>query len=126
MTHASIDDIGPIHIGQDAEADISVSDGTGDALDLSGASVDVLLVELSARTVSTATIIDDDLAAIHASIGDGLTVIDEGGGTLEWTLSSADTEALADRTYHLRVRVTDGAGDVQPAAASGTVEVTPS
>lgn len=125
MTHASIDDFGPIHIGQDATASINVVDGDGDPLGLAGASVDALIVEWADRSRSTASILEDDLAVIHAEIDDGLSVEDESGGELAWAVDSDETEALADRSYHVRIRVEDAAGDVHPAAASGRVSVTP-
>lgn len=89
--------------------DVSVVDGSGAAVDLTGASIEYRLGKRDPELTKT--------------VGDGITVTNEVGGEFEVELTPTETAELV-RSYRHAVEVTDGDGDVAT-VLSGTVFVRP-
>lgn len=88
--------------GDTLEVDVSVVDESGAAVSLSGATL--------TWTISTQP---GAAAVLTKTIGDGITIVSEAGGTLTMELTTTNTNALSAREYFSAVRVTFASGEVK-------------
>lgn len=86
--------------GDNKLIDVTVVDGDGVAVDITGATIKWVL----AKTAG-------DSALVTKTTGDGITITDAAAGKFRVTLVPADTESLAGVYYH-EAEVTDASSQV--------------
>jgi hypothetical protein len=101
-----------LHSGDSKILEVTVTDGTGAAVDLTGATIAWQLAKSPGES-----------ALVSKTIGSGIAVTDAVGGIFEITLDAADTAALSGRHYH-EAEVTDTSGKVST-VLTGAVLIKP-
>lgn len=130
MTH-NRHDIGPIHIGQDAELPLQIRDEDGNTVDMTSGEATLTVFPLSQRNHAT----DQVDSKVQKSItGGGIVTdastlvnninVDPSVGDLAVVFEPSDTDSFDPQTFWYRVDVVDGQGQTVPAAAAGEFTLT--
>jgi hypothetical protein len=82
----------PIYAGETWQEDLQIKDDAGLPLDLTGASVRVVLLSPGKTT-----------PALEGNVGSGVTITDPTTGVITWLFSSAATGSLCSGVYTVRV-----------------------
>lgn len=125
MAHARFDltDADAEHVGDTYTIPTTVTDGSGAAKDLTGASATYFVVK-SPAAVDAYDDGDRDALVEKTIDGGGITLTDAANGELRVRVDTTDTSGLTPAEYHHRLRVTDQGG-ARRTVFHGTLELAP-
>lgn len=103
--------------GDTATITVTVDDGAGGVVDLTGATVTFAMSKDKPGSRFNAT------AKITKTVGDGVTLTDPTNGVMTVALDAADTDDLSGR-YHYEIEVTDTSSNVAT-VTTGIITIKP-